>query len=622
MDFTKIKNSTSKVLVSLALCLFLAPNLVLADKIDRIYFKAAKDFHELYRDTSFRDQADNWLKTIRSFKGIYERAPGHKRAPQSLMNIGLLYRSLYKWNHNQSNLDDSSIYFRKLASEYPRSKLADDGQYRLAENYEVYYKNESRAYLEYKKVIELFSKGDFVGPARTKLSKLKAPPKTASVPTKVKGKASSLEQLYEAREGGRSYRKASKSKKVLVSQVDYWSSSDWSRMVINVKNPVHYKYQVLKADKKAGKGRRMYLDIYRSYLPKRFNKKIAAKDGLITQARVAQFNTETVRIVLDLASLDKIKVFHLELPNQYKVIIDMLGESATSTPALDATPTQPEPEKQARAARAARAKLPKIEVPYNPPQAYEKSSSKSKKRKRASKQEISLSKALGLKVRRVIIDAGHGGKDPGASGYKAREKDLALKLAKRLKNIIEKKHPKIEVLLTRPSDKYISLEARTAFANQNKGDLFISIHLNASRKKSVSGMETYYLNLSKDNAALALAAKENQTSVRGIAQLQGLLQDLMTNAKIQESSDLAQMVQSAAIKRVRRSKMINLRNLGVKKAPFVVLLGANMPSILVEAGFISNYKENKLLKKGTYQQVLAEGIYHGIHNYMKATHTL
>ncbi|MDX2469907.1 MAG: N-acetylmuramoyl-L-alanine amidase [SAR324 cluster bacterium] len=602
------------------MCLFLAPNFALADKIDRIYFSAAKDFHELYRDTSFRDQADNWLKTIRSFKQVYEMAPGHKRAPQSLLNIGLLYRSLYKWNHNQSNIDDSSIYFRKLASEYPRSKLADDGQYRLAENYELYFEDESRAYLEYKKVVELFPRGDFIGPARTKLKELKAPPQAATAPKKAKGRASSLDELYKAREGGKSYQKASKSKKVLVRQVDYWSSSDWSRMVINVKNPVHYKYQVLKADKKAGKGRRMYLDIYRSYLPKRFNKKIAAKDGLITQARVAQFNTETVRIVLDLASLDKIKVFHLELPNQYKVIIDMLGESASSTSLVDDTPRRLEPEKTPKVARA---KIPRIEVPYNPPQDYETNTSKSKKRSHSPKvEEISLSKALGLKVRKVIIDAGHGGKDPGASGYKQREKDLALKLAKRLKNIIEKKHPKIEVMLTRTKDKYISLEARTAFANQNKGDLFISIHLNASRKKNVSGMETYYLNLSKDNAALALAAKENQTSVRGIAQLQGLLQDLMTNAKIQESSDLAQMVQAAAIARVKQSKMISLRNLGVKKAPFVVLLGANMPSILVEAGFISNYRENKLLRKGTYQQVLAEGIYRGVHNYMKATHTL
>jgi len=607
------------LLIFLSFCLVFASP-AQADRVDRIYQKAAKDFHLLYRDTPFRKRADNWIKTIERFKAISDHHPKHRRAPQSLLNIGLLYRSLYRWNHKKENLEQSIIYFRRLAGDYPKSKLADDGQYRLAENYETLLKDPGRAYLEYQKVVEFFPRGDFSLLAKKKLKELKPPPQAARLKAvKGKGGSSSLEDLYKARLGGVDYQSATKSPKTLVSRVDYWSSSDWSRMVINVEKPVHYKYQVLKADKKAAKGRRMYIDLYRSYLPKKFKKRIAAQDGLITQARVAQFNTETVRIVLDLASLQRIKVFHLELPTQYKVVIDILGESALAAGIMSEESTPAEIQ-----AKASPQKL-RPEIPISPPQRYddEDGGVKSTKLKTKGKENhISLSKALGLKVRRIILDPGHGGRDPGALGHKAKEKHLALSIAQQIKEIIGKHHPNIEVLLTRSKDRYLSLEARTAYANQKAGDLFVSIHLNASRKSRVKGMETYFLNLSTDEDALALAAKENQTSQRGIAQLQGLLEDLMTNSKITESHELAQLVQNEAVQRVTRSKLHRLRNLGVKQAPFIVLLGANMPSILVETGFISNPEENRLLKSKKYRKVLSEGIYRGLKKYMEVTGTI
>ncbi|MCG8335920.1 MAG: N-acetylmuramoyl-L-alanine amidase, partial [Proteobacteria bacterium] len=161
----------------------------------------------------------------------------------------------------------------------------------------------------------------------------------------------------------------------------------------------------------------------------------------------------------------------------------------------------------------------------------------------------------------------------------------------------------------------IELEARTAFANKHRGDLFISIHANASLKKHVSGVETYFLNLTTDEDALTLAAKENQTSLKSISDLQTILNDLMVNSKIKESRDLAEVIQSSMVDVTGRSNH-KMKDLGVKQAPFTVLIGAQMPSVLVETGFISNAKENKVLRNETYKKVIANGIYQGIKQYI------
>ncbi|MDT8447110.1 MAG: N-acetylmuramoyl-L-alanine amidase [bacterium] len=575
---------------------------VQADSVDRAYRNAANDYYRLYRPGKFREYADNWLKTIATFEEIAQKHPGHTRAPQSLYNAGKLYHSLYKWNHLDSYLDKSIQSYRKLVITYPKVRIADDAQFEIGLIFEEYKNQPQMAYLEYQKVVDLFPQGDFVPLARRKLETLSPPPKEM-IRTPTLSKAVSPLELTEAHYGGLGETEAGKQdRKRLVKKVDYWSTSDWSRMVINLQDPVRFKYQVLAEDKQRGKGRRMYLDLYNSFLPRKFDKRIAASDGLIEQARIAQFDKETVRIVLDLASLDRIKVYPFELPNQYKIVIDMLGTGAIAQGPGANPPGEPS---SSATSRAAKAPLENGEAYGDAPSAADMNS-----------KAVTLSQALGLKVQRVIIDPGHGGRDPGALGFKLREKDLALELAKQLREVIAKKAPGVEVLMTRDSDQYLSLEARTAFANKSQGDLFISIHMNAAKRSSVSGMETYYLNLTTDAYALSLAATENQTSLKSISDLQGLLHDLMTHSKIQESTELAQLVQGEAVRSARSSKMIHLRNLGVKQAPFFVLLGAQMPSILVEAGFITNRRENELLRTSRYRATLAEGIYNGLYQYM------
>jgi N-acetylmuramoyl-L-alanine amidase len=216
-----------------------------------------------------------------------------------------------------------------------------------------------------------------------------------------------------------------------------------------------------------------------------------------------------------------------------------------------------------------------------------------------------------------VIDPGHGGKDPGTY-FKGgiMEKDIVLNLAKSLAPKLEKRLG-CEVILTRTRDVFIPLEKRTAFANVKKADLFISLHVNSHHLARVHGIETYFLNMATDKRAVMLAAAENATSEKNISDLQKILNELMLNTKINESSRLAYEVQKGIINRVKRTHK-KVKNLGVKQAPFYVLIGAEMPAILVEMGFITNPTERRLLLTSKYIGYLSNGIVRGIDHYVKS----
>ena len=227
---------------------------------------------------------------------------------------------------------------------------------------------------------------------------------------------------------------------------------------------------------------------------------------------------------------------------------------------------------------------------------------------------LSLTRALGLKISRVVIDPGHGGPDQGAIGpHGVREKDVALDIALRLADITRTRLG-AEVVLTRLDDVLIPLQARTAVANESKADLFISIHANSSIYPSVAGTETYFLNLTASTGALELAARENADSSKTVGELRDVLRSITQNDKIEESSILAREVEkSMAEQSVRGNSRAQDR--GVKQAPFVVLIGASMPSILAEVGFLTNSRDEASLGKADYRQKVAEAIYRGIEQY-------
>ena len=226
-----------------------------------------------------------------------------------------------------------------------------------------------------------------------------------------------------------------------------------------------------------------------------------------------------------------------------------------------------------------------------------------------------LTRALGLKVARIVIDPGHGGFDTGTIGPSGlREKDLVLDIGLRLRKLIETQ-TNSEVFMTRSTDKFIPLEERTAIANENGADLFISIHANASRDHRVRGIETYFLNFTSDPEALRLAARENATSQESVHELQDLIQKIALNNKIEESQELARDIQTGLYKHMSRISR-GISNRGVRKAPFVVLIGANMPSILTEISFLSNSHSERLLKSPSYREQIAKALFNGIENYI------
>jgi len=236
--------------------------------------------------------------------------------------------------------------------------------------------------------------------------------------------------------------------------------------------------------------------------------------------------------------------------------------------------------------------------------------------------QATLTRALGLKIGRIVIDPGHGGHDTGTIGPTGlMEKDLCLDVALRLGKIIQQRLPGADVVYTRSDDTFIPLEERTNIANQAKADLFISIHANSSQDHAARGIETYYLNLKGSAEAMEVAARENASSQEGIHDLQDLVKKIARTEKIDESRELAEDIQDSLSKRIQKSAK-TVKNRGVRKAPFVVLIGADMPSILTEISFLSNPADEQLLKKPEQRQRVAEGLYQGMASYLQSLNSV
>lgn len=368
----------------------------------------------------------------------------------------------------------------------------------------------------------------------------------------------------------------------LVTELRYWSNPDYTRIAITLDRDVPYEYHQLKKDPSGKLPPRLYLDLKGARMAKGI-KDVPIGDGLLRMARVGQYRPDIVRIVLDIDTIKDFKIFPLSDPA--RIIIDVKGERRTEISRIQET----------------------IHAAVSMEEGIKEHDSEEKKSLPA------LYKPG--KIRRIVIDPGHGGHDPGAMGADgSREKDvvldIGLKLARKLKDEMG-----IDVVMTRSTDVFIPLEERTAIANKINADLFVSIHANASLNKSVSGIETYYLNLAKTEKAARVAARENNTSLEKVSLLQAILFDLMANYKLNDSARLADEVQKSLCKKVTK-QYPGAKNLGVKQGPFYVLVGATMPSILVETAFISNQNEVTRLKDPEYQDTTASGIIDGIKGYI------
>jgi len=334
----------------------------------------------------------------------------------------------------------------------------------------------------------------------------------------------------------------------------------------------------------------------------------AVGDKLLKRIRVAETQPGMTRVVLDLESPVEYKASQLSNPDRLMIELRAAAPAALDqpqTPPLQ-TPQLQTPEPAHVSGVLEKPVISEKPVPPPPPPALAA--------KRNSSGNRTLIRALGLKVGRVVIDPGHGGHDKGSIGPGGLlEKELVLDVAQRLGKLIEERLGS-EVIYTRDDDRFIPLESRTEMANENKADLFLSIHANSSPFPGVSGIETYYLNFSSTREAMDLASRENAGSQKSIHELGDIIEKITKHDKAEESREFAGKMQTALYSAAIRSNAA-ARNRGVKKAPFVVLIGATMPSILVEIGFVSNSRDETLLKRPEHRQKLAEALYNGLSRY-------
>jgi N-acetylmuramoyl-L-alanine amidase len=396
----------------------------------------------------------------------------------------------------------------------------------------------------------------------------------------------------------------------LVTAVRHWSLSGVTRVAIEVSGNFQFRTERLHNPE------RVYFDILEAR-PRLGSRRFYSEDlddKRVTRLRAAETVPGVTRVVLELGA--DVEVGTSQLANPNRLIVEVRG-AAPGSPGAPGPTIAPETAFALPPAPAIAPAAPTVEPPAPlaaPPPTTVLPVEIPTPAKHTSRGDNSLTRALGLKIGRIVIDAGHGGHDQGTEGPKGLlEKDLVLDVALRLGKLVEDRMG-AQVIYTRSDDTFIPLEERTKLANEKKADLFLSIHANSSPYPRIAGIETFYLNFSDSKEALDVAARENASSQKSIFELQDIIQKITAHDKAEESKEFAGRLQ-AALYAFSARNLPGEKNRGVKKAPFVVLIGASMPSVLAEIGFLSNPREEALLKKPDYRQKLAEALYRGVTRY-------
>ena len=609
------------------------------------------------------DDRKSLQDAIQQYQFLRREYPGSRHRIEALFTIGQVYRE------DLEDAEQAKTTFADVAKKYPGTDLGKQAQDALAD-----IAKEEKDAKEPKSAAKKSSSHPVAG--ATRVGQPNTQPQDTQVATARNKKDSAQEReeipievaAEETPKVTQVKAEVKRTRLPLVTSIRQWATPDYTRVAIDLEDEVKYEAgRVPNPD-------RIFFDLHDTKLASELVGKSfeVNGDGLLRKIRVAQFNLTMTRVVLEVDSLAEYSAFLL--PNPYRLIIDIHGKQQTKTQVADATPAKKADEDSAKKqpvyigsgkpappasktddptkelaesnapitrelqkespadvrATSQPTTAPTVEVVA--PRATKSARKKDKSKKADEKTETadaappvkeaeplaggdrSLIRALGLKIGRIVVDAGHGGHDTGTVGpHGLQEKDLVLDVAQRLGSMLQEKLG-AEVVYTRDDDTFIPLETRTATANKHEADLFISIHANSSRDPKARGVETYYLNFTSDSEALDVAARENAVSEKSVFELQDLVKKIALKEKIEESREFAADVQKALYSGLA-PKNGNLRNRGVKKAPFVVLIGANMPSILAEISFVSNPGDEKKLKTPAYRQKIAESLFKGVAKY-------
>lgn len=545
------------------------------------FYRAEAAYLKLIEDSEKVKYRNHWLKCIDLFQKSYKVDPDGPLAPAGLFMCGKLYHELYQRSFKPSDKKEAIDSYQRVVNRFPNSLYKN----RALEGLSNFTEKKSDSLKEKTLRTDPLDSDDVTVKKRGELFvKAKADFRksqgigTAFVPEPV--------QTYDA--PGYTGDLPLFDNKTVVTGIRFWSNPNYTRVVIDAQKETSYTYKFLQRDPAINKPQRLYIDFENSRLANRFKRIVPINDDLLIDARAGQNTPNSVRVVIDIKSFKSYKIFSYRDP--FRTIIDVWGRDVDTAYAGMSSQPSPPSSKKITASLGQTDMSPK-----------------------------DLARQLALGVRRIVIDPGHGGRDAGAVGYSKNilEKDVVLQIARKLAYKI-KAYLGCEVIMTRNSDHFLTLEERTAIANTQNADLFISIHTNASEDRRAYGIETYFLNLATDDDAILVAARENATSTKNISDLQAILNNLMKNAKINESSRLAAFVQHS-LNGYMKTKYDKINDKGVKQAPFYVLVGANMPSILIETSFITHQRECQRLTDSRYQDHLCEAIVRGIRKYIIET---
>jgi N-acetylmuramoyl-L-alanine amidase len=641
-----------------AKCLFLALALAVAlstpAAVDK-RMQAREQFERAVRlRTTLEAEPDNerslvdYRQALAAYHKVYLISPQSEEVTPSLVAEAELYDEmgrLFDAKYFQSAIETYDF----LLKQYPGSRYRSQAMYSIGEIQKEGLNQPDTAEATLKDYLKHFPKSDRSEDAGALLKQIAAAREKAKEDAAVAAAADALPEL----KGKVVQQRESDNGTPRVLDIKMWNADNAMRIVVTLEDTVEFSASRIASPD------RIYFDLHRAKLtPVIAKKNLDVKEGLLKSVRIAQNKDGVVRVVLDVDGARDYSAYLLA--NPYRLVIEVRSKPPVTT--AKASTAQP-PTTAAAAAPSAAIPTPSVvyaakadtEAPVtNRPAASETvvaedkpaptsvRSAAAKKTAAKTKADVtkatplvppsvskptrdgqrSLTRALGLKISRIVIDPGHGGHDTGTIGpHGLMEKDLCLDVALRLGHEIEEKLPGAEVVYTRKDDTFIPLEQRTAIANEAKADLFISIHANSSHDEAARGIETYYLNFATSAESMEVAARENALSQESLHDLQDIIKKIARNEKVEESKELASDIQDSLTHRLQLVSQ-NERNRGVKKAPFVVLIGANMPSVLSEISFISNPSDEKLLKKTDQRQRVADGLYRGIASYLESLNSL
>lgn len=579
-----------------------------------------------------------YKQVVNSYRRVYLITPHAAEVPEALMALGELYTEMGD-RFGASYYQSATESYRFLLKEYPTSKHGQDAMLLIAHLQRNQLGDAASASKTFQEFLKKYPRSKHRREAQESLAELALLRNATPAPDvpKTQGKAPSAAESARddslARETSAEAHPddapstAGPGGAPRVRRISTTSSADSTRVLIDLEDTVQYSSARIRNPD------RIFFDLHTARLtPELTHSNIHIEGSLLTAVRVAQNQVGVVRVVLDVTGVKDYTASLLESPPA--LAIDLYPEGAPARTAKAKAgrapdddeepvtrdrrpPGEDSPAAQPVAARGGNS------TPATNPRARSVKGAKPDLiqppavAKPTRDGQSTLTRALGLKIGRIVIDAGHGGHDTGTIGPTGlMEKDLCLDISLRLGKIIQQRLPSAEVVYTRSDDTFVPLEDRTRIANEAKADLFISIHANSSRDHAARGIETYYLNLKGSPDAMEVASRENASAQESIHDLEDLVKKIARSEKIDESREFAADIQESLAKRVQKANK-NVKDRGVRKAPFVVLIGADMPSVLTEISFLSNPADEQLLKKPDHRQKLAEGLYQGVASYLQ-----